>query len=193
MSKRLVTIATFDQAAQARLAENALKEAGIAVTVNDESLVAMDWLLSNAVGGVKVQVWEDDADRAVSVLEQNFGEHGEGLGTKLTDEELAAQAEAAEPEEPDTQPQLANTPDTVDTETPPAPESREDYARRLVFASVLGLVFPPIAGYAIYLLLNAVFGEGKLSPRGRFNVYIGGVMAFAGLTWFTILLGTVWP
>src|SRR5262245_49182373 len=62
VGKRLVTIATFDQPAQARLAKNALDEAGIQSMVSDENLVAMDWLLSNAVGGVKVQVWEEDAD-----------------------------------------------------------------------------------------------------------------------------------
>jgi hypothetical protein len=68
MSKRLVTIATFDQAAQARLAQNALEAKGIKAMVSDENLVAMDWLLANAVGGVKVQVWEEDADSAVVVL-----------------------------------------------------------------------------------------------------------------------------
>ena len=95
MAGRLVTIATFDQAAQARLAENALKEAGIQAAVSDETLVAMDWLLSGAVGGVKVQVWEEDAERAVAVLENQFGANGEGFGgADVAPEELAAQAEA---------------------------------------------------------------------------------------------------
>ena len=54
-------------------------EAGIAAAVTDESLVAMDWLLSNAVGGVKVQVWDEDAEKAVQLLESRFGERGEGF------------------------------------------------------------------------------------------------------------------
>ena len=74
MARKLVTIATFDQPAQARLAQNALEAAGVQTAVNDESLVAMDWLLSNAVGGVKVQVWEEDADRAVGEI----ADHGVG-------------------------------------------------------------------------------------------------------------------
>src|SRR5436309_3053264 len=101
MGTRLVTIATFDQAAQARLAQNALREAGIQAAVSDESLIAMDWLLSNAVGGVKVQVREEDAEKAVGVLEREFGANGELLGPaeRVDPEELAAEAEAAAPEE----------------------------------------------------------------------------------------------
>jgi hypothetical protein len=192
VGKQLVTIATFDQPAQARLAKNALDEAGIRSAVNDESLVAMDWLLSNAVGGIKVQVWEEDADRAVSVLERNFGEDGQGLGTKISPEELAAQAEAATPEEgeePDAERPAPSTPSEPESaDAPPTPESREDYARRMVFTSMLGLVFPPIAAYAVYLFLNAAFGEGTLSSRGRMNLFVGGMMTLAGLVWFTILL-----
>lgn len=59
MGKRLVTIATFDQPTPAHLAKNALDEAGIQATVADASLVSMDWLLSNAIGGIKVQVWDE--------------------------------------------------------------------------------------------------------------------------------------
>lgn len=96
----MVTVTTFDQAAQARIAENVLKEAGVPVVVADETIVAMDWLLSNAVGGIKVQVWEEDAERAVTALEREFGENGEKLGT-LDEKELAAEAEAAEREDED--------------------------------------------------------------------------------------------
>ncbi len=66
---------------------------------------------------------------------------------------------------------------------------REQYARRLVFTAMLGLVFPPIAFYAIYLLLNAAFGEGNLSNRGKFNLFLGSLMTLAALLWFTIFLG----
>ena len=83
---KLVTIAAFDQPAKARLAQNALTAAEIPAVVSDESLVAMDWLLSNAVGGVKVQVWDEDVDRAVEVLEAEFGTDGAGLGPVEMDE-----------------------------------------------------------------------------------------------------------
>jgi hypothetical protein len=186
MRRRLVTIATFDQAAQARLAENALKDAGILAAVNDESLVAMDWLLSNAVGGVKVQVWEEDAEQAVAVLDRKFGEGGQGLGNAVSIEELTAQAELEEPEEP-IEEAAPETPSAATAEL--SSDSRENYSRRLVFAGMLGIIFPPVAAYAVYILLNAVFGEGPLSSRGRFNIWVGALMAFSGMAWFSILLG----
>src|SRR5262245_35595910 len=113
MGRRLVTIATFDQPAQARLAKNALDEEGIQNAISDENLVAMDWLLSNAVGGVKVQVWEEDAERAVAVLERRFGEHGEGLGAAVTPEEFAAAAEAT-PQDEGEEPAPSPTPGESD-------------------------------------------------------------------------------
>lgn len=189
MARRLVTIATFDQPAKARLAQNALQVAEIQAVVNDESLVAMDWLLSNAVGGVKVQVWEEDADRAVQALEREFGSDGAGLGPVNMDEkELAAEAEAAEPEDGPRSAEPPNS-DRADEQVPAVvPESREDFARRMVFASILGLFVPPVAFYALYLFLNAAFGEGDLTSRGRFNLYLGGAMTLAGLSWMMLFL-----
>jgi Putative prokaryotic signal transducing protein len=87
---RLVTIATFDQPWQARLAKNALDEAGILTTVRDETLVATDRVSSDAVGGVKVQVLEKDADRAAAVLAQNLGDGGERA--RIAQDEAAAAA-----------------------------------------------------------------------------------------------------
>jgi hypothetical protein len=175
MGKRMVTIATFDQPAQARIAENVLKEVGIPVTVADETIVAMDWLLSNAVGGIKVQVWEEDADRAVAALERELGEHGEALGA-VTPAELAAEAEAEEREHEEESPRPADA-----TDPPPPSGEREEAARRLFFVAWIGLVFPPVAFYALYLFLNAAFGEGELSPRGKLNLGVGGVTMLGGL------------
>lgn len=186
MGKRLVTIATFDQPAQARLAKNALDEEGIQSAISDENLVAMDWLLSNAVGGVKVQVWEEDADRAVAVLERRFGEHGEGLGTAVSPAELAAAAEAAPPDEGEEPPPPA---DPGESDVIPPPSEREEYARRLVFTSIIGLVFPPVAAYAVYLLLNALFAEGGLSSRGRLNLGLGILMTLVTVVWFPFFVG----
>lgn len=189
--KNLVTIAAFDQPAKARLAQNALTAAEIPAVVSDESLVAMDWLLSNAVGGVKVQVWDEDVDRAVEVLEAEFGTDGAGLGpVEMNERELAAEAEAAEPDdEPESPRTLSTEPD--EPTLPVIPDSREDFARRMVFAAMLGLMLPPITFYAIYLLLNAVFGEGELTSRGRFNLWLGGAMTLAALCWMVLFFRIV--
>jgi hypothetical protein len=182
MSGKLVTIATFDQAAKARLAQNTLTEAGIKATVADEMVVTMDWLLGPAVGFIKLQVLDEVSDRAVNVLEGEFGADGEGLGPRsIDDEELAAQAEAARPEGGEER-SLPSEPELA------ASDDREDAARRMVFAAAIGLFFPPLVFYAVYLFLNAAFGEGTLSSRGRFNLWIGGTMMVGGLCFCWLLL-----
>lgn len=186
MGTRLVTIATFDQAAQARLAKNLLDEAGIRCAVTDETLVAMEWMLSNAVGGIKVQVWEEDADRALDLLEQKLGE--EAAEEPVSPEELAAQAEAAVPEDV-----VEEFGPRVEPGDPPIARlstwNRDEYARRGVFAAILGLMFAPVAFYAVYLLLNASFGSGEISARGRFNTLMGWWITLAALCVFSVFCG----
>ena len=45
-----------------------VEAAGIRVYLADEQTIAMDWLLSNAIGGIKLQVAERDLERAREVL-----------------------------------------------------------------------------------------------------------------------------
>src|SRR5262245_3733301 len=52
----LVTVGTFRDLPEAHALKMRLEAAGIPAYLADAELVAMDWLLSNAVGGVKVQV-----------------------------------------------------------------------------------------------------------------------------------------
>lgn len=68
MSKNWVTVASFSQPFEAHLAKTQLEADGITCVVSDEYLIRVDWLLSNAVGGVKlmVPVWE--AERAKDIL-----------------------------------------------------------------------------------------------------------------------------
>ena len=100
LSDRLVTIATFEIAPRAHVARAALEDAGIQVFVADEEIVGMDWMLSNAVGGVKVKVREADAERALAVLDARFAS-GE---PQVSEEELAAEAEAAPREDAESEP-----------------------------------------------------------------------------------------
>jgi Putative prokaryotic signal transducing protein len=67
----MVTVAQCQLSTEAHAMRIHLEEAGIPVFLADELTVAMDWLLSNAIGGVKVQVPESYAERAAEVLE-NF-------------------------------------------------------------------------------------------------------------------------
>ncbi|HXU44171.1 MAG TPA: hypothetical protein VN783_01490 [Thermoanaerobaculia bacterium] len=66
---RLATIRTFTYLWEAQLARARLDSEGITAVIADEHLIRMDWMISNAIGGVKLQVAPDDASRAVEVLD----------------------------------------------------------------------------------------------------------------------------
>jgi hypothetical protein len=67
---RLVTIRTFRDVPEAYLAKSILDSAEIESFLFDANIVWTDWFWSNAVGGVKLRVREEDADEAVALLDQ---------------------------------------------------------------------------------------------------------------------------
>ncbi len=68
---KLVTIATFDFPVEAEAAKLFLENDGIRAFLADNNLVGMNWFLSNAVGGAKLQVAARDADQASEILERH--------------------------------------------------------------------------------------------------------------------------
>ncbi|MFO1518965.1 MAG: DUF2007 domain-containing protein [bacterium] len=70
MSAPFVTIATFSRPFEAYLAKGKLESEGIEVFIADENIVGINWLLSNLVGGVKIQVREEEREKAVEILNQ---------------------------------------------------------------------------------------------------------------------------
>jgi hypothetical protein len=62
------TISTFSKPEEAHLFRTRLEAAGIPAFVQDEHLVQMDWLYSNAIGGVRVQIADNDLDAAREFL-----------------------------------------------------------------------------------------------------------------------------
>jgi len=68
MSNNWITVATFSQGVDAHLARTRLEAEGIHCIVSDEFLVRVNWLLSNAVGGVKLMVPAWEAERAREIL-----------------------------------------------------------------------------------------------------------------------------
>jgi hypothetical protein len=184
MAGKLVTIARFDLAGQAHIAKNALEAVGIKSVLADEQTIAMDWLLSNAIGGIKVQVLEEDAERAVVALEESLGSD-----EPVDEDMMAAEAEAAEKEDLD-EPSDSAAPSADVTSAPSesaseviplgTPSERDDYARRFLMAAFFGLIVPLLWFYAFYLFLNAAFGPGTLSPANRYKVRVGGFVLALG-------------
>ena len=64
----LVTLRSYRDPIDAELGKARLESAGIPAVILDQHLVSIQWLYSNAVGGVKLTVDESDLDAALQVL-----------------------------------------------------------------------------------------------------------------------------
>ena len=72
MADALVTIIAFRDLPQALLAQGKLESEGIESTLADDNVVRMDWFWSTAMGGVKLQVAPENAERAMEVLSEEI-------------------------------------------------------------------------------------------------------------------------
>ncbi len=67
-------IARYDGMPEAHIAMGRLAAEGIESWLADEHLVQTDWLYSIAVGGIKLNVADADAERALVILQTDFSE-----------------------------------------------------------------------------------------------------------------------
>ncbi len=70
MHEGLIVIATFSQPMEAHLTKARLESEGVECFLDDELTVTTNWLLSNAIGGVKLKVKESDVEKAAEILQQ---------------------------------------------------------------------------------------------------------------------------
>lgn len=68
MNSLLVVVTTFENALEAEIARGRLESEGISAFIIDGHIVGANWGLSNAVGGVKLQVREVDLLKAKEIL-----------------------------------------------------------------------------------------------------------------------------
>ena len=69
----MTTIATFTQAEEAHLLRMRLESIGIQAFIKDENTIQADWLISNAIGGVRLQVADEDVDAVREFLGRDEG------------------------------------------------------------------------------------------------------------------------
>src|SRR5271157_4419379 len=192
-SSDLVTVATFDDSVSASLVMNRLKHAGLPAVLAHENVVTWFWYLSNAFGGIGVQVNSKDAEAARCLIEQH---------ERLTAADAAAAEAGSETEaekmigddvvdlstsDAEAETAAANSPETdqepLDDE--PLPSERERSADRAARGAVLGLMFPPLQLYVLYLLLFRVFtSEESLDDRHLHRSIAAGVINFVVLVGF---------
>lgn len=67
----MVTIASYSFPYEAQIARAKLECAGIQAFIADEHTINTQWLYSNAMGGVRLQVPESLAEQAIKVLDED--------------------------------------------------------------------------------------------------------------------------
>lgn len=82
----LTTIARYSFPYEAQIARAKLESEGVPAFVADENTINMQWLYSNALGGVRLQVPSSYAEQAMSILSEDMSEE--------VDAELGADASA---------------------------------------------------------------------------------------------------
>lgn len=68
----LVTIKSYSQSYEAEIARGLLESQGIWAVVADSHTIGMNWLYSDALGGVKLQVRRRDAEKALEILNEEI-------------------------------------------------------------------------------------------------------------------------
>lgn len=66
----LVTVASCDTVSEADTLKFILEQQGFEVYLSNDNLVAMDWLISNAVGGALIQVPSNQAEKAKHFMQE---------------------------------------------------------------------------------------------------------------------------
>jgi hypothetical protein len=66
----LTTIRKFRDLPEALLAKGLLESAGIECSIADDTIVRLDWFVSNAIGNMRLQVKQSDAEAATELLDQ---------------------------------------------------------------------------------------------------------------------------
>ena len=70
MSKELVTLGSFEFLADVQIIKGKLESEGITVILKDENTVSIDPFASNALGGIKLQVYGSDRERAQEIFNE---------------------------------------------------------------------------------------------------------------------------
>lgn len=165
MGERLVTVATFANPVETHVARSCLEASGLKAFLTDEETASMVWYLTNALGGIKLQVGEQDADEALALLAESAG---------------TASPSADQPEAMPSPPTEAAQPRALNGAEPGEPESvlteREQNADRALRGAVFGLLLLPLQLYVFWLLLKVFFSEERLGPDQRWRAVIAALM-----------------
>ena len=130
----------------------------------------MVWHLTNALGGIKLQVGDRDAEEALAILAESEAPDLPAPGQ--ADEALPPTSGGEQPSEIGTvevdEPELALT-------------SREQNADRALRGAVLGLLLPPLQLYVFWLLLKVFVSDDERLRSDKLRR--AGTAAIINLPW----------
>ena len=70
MNQEFYTLGAFEFAAETLIIQGKLESEGIPVFLVDENTVNSDPLISNAIGGIKLQVYTKDKEQALAIYDE---------------------------------------------------------------------------------------------------------------------------
>lgn len=70
MNQEFYTLGAFEYPADVQIIKGKLESEGISVFLKDENTINTDPLISQAIGGVKLQVYSKDRDRALHIYNE---------------------------------------------------------------------------------------------------------------------------
>jgi hypothetical protein len=85
--EQLITIATYWYPGDYLLIKSRLEAEGINVFMKDENIVTQDPLVTSAVGGIKLQVNENDVEKALQIIKEHATDINEAELEKLSEKE----------------------------------------------------------------------------------------------------------
>ena len=164
MTEKLVTVTTFQMPTDASLAKSVLEANGLMAFLADELTVGVAWHLSNALGGIKLQVAEPDVEQAIALLQ------GRDIASINVEEGFTDVSEIEEYESEE--PLSAN----------------DKVVNRALRAALFGLIFLPLHLYSLWLLGGLLFSSQRLSYNGRWKAFLAAALDLPMLLIFGLIL-----
>jgi hypothetical protein len=167
----LVVLARFGDLTTAQLVRGRLAADGIVAFLPDEHMATQTWHLHVAIGGIRLQVYKADLERAKEILAQPGSEIAASLESAVEMPENATAKSAAEDQDDD---------GTI------GPGDRAAFrALRVALVSLwlMGLIHP----YSLWLALHAL-GRHDVTAWGRRRAWIALFISLAGCAWLGLLV-----
>ncbi len=167
----LVTVASFGTSAEAAIARSRVEAEGISAYLTDEEIVDAIWAPAVAIGGVKLQVNQFDADRAVSALQSKGMIEVPQSEWQLTNGNKG----------------FSESLEGSNIEFNVGPSAKRAVSRAFR-AAIFGLIMPPFAVYSLWLLLKATAYSTSLNQTIMLRMLLVLLINALAITFYTLIL-----